>query len=369
MISNKAFILDVDNTLINTEGLKAYWFETLHSHYKIRKADYIKEYKAAKSSTGFLNIGKLSKNLHIKDNFFYETPFKKFLFKNSLIDIKKLQKVGKVIIFSLGDKKYQIIKIKGSGIEKAVGKKNIVIVQNKKSGLKKLINRIKKNGYSEISIVDDIAYILVEAQKNYPQIITIWVRYGKYKNRFPLIRSAVTFETDNFDSAANYMQRFVANIRLPKSKIKLTVLKDIDEKQIQELISFTKGDNKIKKFTHDYERFKNLKTFSTWRNRKKIIYTLINKWGRLQGIIWFSKKSFKKYKFTFAIRTYPPTRGKGLAKQFMNTTILDFRKNNKGGIWLKTEEKNSRADKLYENFGFKKISKTEGGGIVMVLPR
>jgi GNAT superfamily N-acetyltransferase len=368
MTSRKAFIIDVDNTLINTDGIKAYWFETLHSRYKIKKNIFINAYTNAKSSTGFLDIYKLGKKLNIDSNFFENTPFQKFLFGNALNNIKKLKKLGKVIIFSLGEEKYQKIKIQKSGIEKVAGKKNVIIVRNKKTGLKSLINKIKKDKFTDISIVDDVSNILTEAKKIDPQIITVWVRFGRYKNRLPLMRSAVTFEASTFTDAANYLERFVSNICLPASKIKLSILKDIDENQIHTLISYTKTDKKIKKYTHDYERFKNLKTFKTWKSRKKIIYVLINKHGKLQGIIWFGKKSLGKFQYTFAIRTYPPIRGKGLAKKFMNPAIQDFRKNNKGGIWLKTEENNLRADKLYESFGFKKIPNTGSREIIMTLP-
>lgn len=368
MTSRKAFIIDVDNTLINTDAIKIYWFETLQTRYKIKKNTFTRAYNNAKSSTGFLDTDKLGKKLGIDINFFKNTPFQKFIFENTHDNIKKIKKLGKVIIFSLGEKKYQEIKIEKSGIEKAVGAKNVIIVQDKKTGLKTLINKIKKGKFTDISIVDDVSNVLTEAKKIDPQIITVWVRFGKYRNRLPLIRSAITFEAENFTDATNYLERFVSNIALPASKIKLSILKNIDENQIHSLILYTKTDNKIKKYTHDRERFKNFKTFKAWKSRKKIIYTLINKHGKLLGIIWFGKKSLRKFQYTFAIRTYPPIRGKGLAKKFMYSVIQDFRKANKGGIWLKTEENNLRADKLYENFGFKRIAKNDEHEIVMMLP-
>jgi len=363
----RVFVIDVDNTLLNTDGIKAYWIETLHTRYKISKNDFTKAYNSSKNPTGFPNITKIARSLHVEKDFFYKTPFKKYVFENALANIKRLKKIGKVIVFSLGEREYQATKIKESGIEKATRKNNIIIVQDKKQGLKNLIALIKKEGFSNINIINDVSSALVEANKIDPRIVTIWVRFGKYKNKLPLIRSAVTFETDTFAVATEYLTRLISNICLPGSNIKLSVLKDINENQAHDLITYTKKDKRIKKYTHDSQRFRSLKTFSTWKLRNKTIYSLVNKRGKLQGIIWFDKKSFRKILFTFAIRIYPPVRGKGIARKFMRLVIKDFGKTHKNRVlWLITDKNNLPANNLYQDFGFKKISETEKE-IVMAL--
>ena len=132
----KAFILDVDNTLLNTDAIKVFWTETLKQKYKIKKVDFINAYKKSKVSAGYIDYDKLSGLIGVDRSFFHETPFKRFLFPNTIKAIQKLKKLGVVYIFSLGDPFYQKEKITKSGIEKTVGKNRVIITQNKKLGLR-----------------------------------------------------------------------------------------------------------------------------------------------------------------------------------------------------------------------------------------
>ena len=148
--------------------------------------------------------------------------------------------------------------------------------------------------------------------------------------------------------------------------MRLSILKGITVNQRRELISNTKRDPEIKINTHDLDRFKSLNTLASWEKRKKIIYTLVDSQLRLRGIIWFGKKSMpkgtgnklrsKKSTYTFAIRIYPPFRGKGLAKKFMKAAIKDFIFSNRGAknstLWLETIKGNEIAKNLYGKFGF-----------------
>ena len=207
-------------------------------------------------------------------------------------------------------------------------------------------------------VVSTRANNLVEALRKSSQIVTVWVRTGKFKDRLPLIRSAITYETKSAVDAKDYVKRFVAAFCPPKSHIKLSILRGISKNQITQLLSYTKRDNQIKKYTHDSERFKNTKTFTTWKKRKKTIYTLIGRKGKLLGIIWFSEKHFKNYKNTLAIRLYPPARGKGGSKKFLGLVYKDFRKRHKNSnLWLRTFKENSIATRLYHDFGFRTVSR------------
>ena len=205
-------------------------------------------------------------------------------------------------------------------------------------------------------VVSTRANNLVEALRKSSQIVTVWVRTGKFKDRLPLIRSAITYETKSAVDAKDYVKRFVAAFCPPKSHIKLSILRGISKNQITQLLSYTKRDFQIKQYTHDSERFKNTKTFAAWKRRKKTIYTLISRKGKLLGIIWFSRKHFKNYKNTLAIRLYPPVRGMGLSKKFLGEVYTDFRKRHKNSrLWLRTSKDNPRALKLYHDFGFRTI--------------
>ena len=211
-----------------------------------------------------------------------------------------------------------------------------------------------------VFVVSTRSEALTEALKKSPQAITIWIRSGKYKNRFPIVRSSVAYEAKSAVDAKKYLKRFITTFCPPKSHIKLSILKEISKDQIVQLITLTKKDSRINKFTHDLERFKNSKTFTTWKKRKKTIYTLTGRSGRLLGIIWFSQKHFKNYKYTLAIRVYPPLRGKGISKKFLYLVYKDFQKRHKNlHLWLRTSTGNSRAIKLYKSFGFKTVSQDD----------
>ena len=208
---------------------------------------------------------------------------------------------------------------------------------------------------------------LTEALKESPQTVTVWVRSGKFKNRFPLIRSTITYEAKSNADAKEYTKKFVATLPIPKTHIRLSVLKGITKHQIVQLLAYTKKDKLIKTFTHDVDRFKSKRTFTSWRNRRKIIYTLIDRKGKLLGIIWFDKKQFKNYKYTFAIRVYPPVRGKKIARHFLATAYGNFKIRRKNpNLWLRTVKENAKALKLYRHFGFKVTSEDSKNNEVLM---
>lgn len=357
MIFKRAYIIDVDNTLIDTEGIKSLW----KNHFKLK---FITAYNISKKD-GILDIETLAKNLSTDPAFFYNTPFKKYLFKYSINALSRLKKNGRVIVLSLGDKIYQPLKIKNSGIEKVIGKSKVFIVQNKNQGINRILTKLQNEGVTEYAMVDDVAANFERAIKVFPRMINVWIRYGKYKNKFPLIKNIVTQEVSTILEASEYLTRLITVIKVPNTGIKLSVLKGLSKEQVKQLLIITKIDRKIAKFTHDLERFKNIKSISTWKNRGKTIYTLIDKNGKLRGIIWFSKKAYGKYKYTFAIRVYKPIRGKGVAKKFMKVVFDDFLSKNKTGIWLKTDEDNKVAISLYSSFGFKSEGSPTNGSRLM----
>ncbi len=355
----RVFIVDVDNTLIDTESIKADW----KKHFG---KDFSELYEKSKLSSGLLNIAKLARLLGVDKKFFYDTPFKKYFFPESLTSIRRLKKMGKVIVYSLGDKSYQPTKIKKSGIETLVGKKNVIISSDKKNGLTKLIRKLKRKGYRNIIIIDDKAEILEEAFRIDPQITTVWLRYGKYKDISPKIENSITFEGDSLEKVSSFLQLF----------FELSIKRNISNRQVKQLIEYTNEDNEVKKYTHDLERFENKDSYSLWAKTEKALYTLVDKKGNLFGLIWFRPKKvphLKNYPFTFAIRIYGRARGKGLAKKFMEAAFDDFmeskiykRFKNKG-VWLETSADNIPAYKLYGHFGFKQITKPdEENKILMV---
>ena len=152
------------------------------------------------------------------------------------------------------------------------------------------------------------------------------------------------------------------------------VKRGISDKQVKELINYSKKDSLVKKFTSDTKRFKDLSSYEAWRTNGKSIYTLTNREGDLLGIIWFSKKSsgFLHYPFTFGIRTYGGARGKGLARNFMQSSFEAFTRSKtytssrEKGVWLEVTPENVHAIKLYADFGFKEAGNSQKGKIIML---
>lgn len=358
MISPKrVYIVDFDNTILDIEKLSA----NITSKFPGKKV-FLQEYEKAKKISGHFNPQNLPEKYR---NYFLNAPFSKYLFPNAIDNIKRIKKLGRVIIFSYGDPDYQNLKIKLSGVETVVGSENVVIVQNKKDGVEKLIRKLKKE-FREITIIDDVSEVLEKAFEKFPQVITVWIRYGKYKKKVPLMRNAVTAEVKSFEEATGFAERFVATITFPKSHIKFPILKEINKDQISDVISLTKKDKKISEYTHDNERFKNRKSFSSWKSRGKIIYTLTARTGKLLGLIWFAKKSYANISYTFAIRTYKPVRGKGLSYKFMSTVFENFFEvYKKQSLWLSFNKNNAVAEHLYRKFGFK-FDKNKGSEAYMI---
>ena len=351
-ISKRSYIVDLDNTILDTDAIKSYWTEELKKRYKIKKSRFLEAYQDSKKISGVVDVCVLSKLLGISEKFFFDTKFQKFLFKNSLQNLQILKTSGTVIIFSLGNKQFQQTKVKECGIEQVVGEKNIVIVNDKTYGIKELLKKL----HGQVVMIDDASEILEEATRIRPDIITIWVRYGRYKNRLPIIRSSITIEVGSFDEGVSTIEKLISTVSPPESHIKFPVYKGITRSQIKDLIWFTKNDKKILAFTHDDKRFKNIKSFSSWLRRGKTIYTLTNRSGKLVGVVWFAKKKFKNISYTFAIRIYRPMRGKGLSNKFMKVTFGNFMPVAKyPNVWLSLQANNNPAYKTYKKFGFEEF--------------
>lgn len=220
-----------------------------------------------------------------------------------------------------------------------------------------------------VFVTDTSAEKLVNLFRKNPNIITIWKKTSKKKNKEPVLKSAICFEAKSNIEALYFSKNFVNTISPFKSHDKYSILKGITKDQIKQLITYTKSDPEIKKFTRDKERFKNVRSFTAWKSRHKTIYVLVNRKGRLLGIIWFARQKYQKYPYTVAIRIYKSARGKKLSLKFMQHAYNDFRINHKKlKVWLRTDGKNIRAIKLYKKFGFKKFTKEMlSGDLIMVV--
>lgn len=138
---------------------------------------------------------------------------------------------------------------------------------------------------------------------------------------------------------------------------------------------FSQTDPEVIKFTTDSNRFRSLRAFQEWENKgDRFVYTLTDFGNNLHGIIWLARAAIPlesvddtaiplAHPYTFAIRIYGDTRGKGLALPFMRDTISYFSRDKlpEGalGIWLRVNSDNDVAKRMYAKYGFKDVTKPE----------
>jgi len=165
---------------------------------------------------------------------------------------------------------------------------------------------------------------LTGALKKSPQAVTVWIRSGKYKDKMPIIRSAIVYEAKSKADATDYTKRFISVLPVPKSHTKLSVLKGISGNQIFQVLSYTKKDRAIRTQTHDFDCFKTKKTFLSWKSIVKVIYTLVGRTGKLQGIAWFNKKRPKGNIEKPTVRIYSPAGKKVSDKKFLEVVRKNY---------------------------------------------
>lgn len=141
------------------------------------------------------------------------------------------------------------------------------------------------------------------------------------------------------------------------------IKKGLSEKQISQLINFSVSDDGLK-YTSDAKRFQDRESFDEFSKDIIAYYTLSDDEENLVGIIWFHDldlSSDKNYGISFAIRLYGEARGKGLAKEFAEKVIEDFKNSDEfknhphPKIWLAVSPENEKAVSLYRNLGFKDL--------------
>lgn len=165
----------------------------------------------------------------------------------------------------------------------------------------------------------------------------------------------------------------------------LTVNEGISQNQIQQLIAYANTDEKVRKFSSDPKRFKDVAAFEEWLKKGRTIYTMTDASGELLGIIWYGPEGLPQKKFirevenpehygtTFAIRVYDKARGKHLARKFMAAAQTAFENspayklNQAPGVWLETFAENSAAVTSYEAFGYERITDPDDHGRILMI--
>lgn len=186
------FLVDVDNTLLDNDSVKANLDHHLRAVLKSDLAQHFWDiYEQVRKENGVVDIpAALTKfreqtpitemdeytYQHIR-SLFEHYPFDKALYPDALETIEHLKTLGQVVIVSDGDLCFQAEKIFNSSLATAVGGK-VLLYTHKQEHLDEIMQRYPADHYV---IIDDKPNILADTKKVLgPKITTVFVKQGKY---------------------------------------------------------------------------------------------------------------------------------------------------------------------------------------------
>jgi FMN phosphatase YigB (HAD superfamily) len=187
-VQSVAFLLDVDNTLLNNDEVARDLRGHLENTFGIDRAgNYWRLFEELRSELGYADyLGALQRyRLEHPDEprilqmsaFLIDYPFKNRLYPGALDAIEQIKRQGPAIILSDGDAVFQPRKIQRSGLWPAVDG-NVLIYVHKEQMLDDVERRYPAERYV---MVDDKLRILA-AMKNVwgSRLTTVWVVQGHY---------------------------------------------------------------------------------------------------------------------------------------------------------------------------------------------
>jgi phosphoglycolate phosphatase-like HAD superfamily hydrolase len=182
------FLLDVDNTLLDNDALKAEIGARIEALVGRELAEHFWElYEEVRGEKDYVDYpetvsrfigqyGAAAEGDQLQA-IFDSLPFSRFLYPGVLETLQHLWILGTVTILSDGDPLFQPQKIKKSGLEEAV-KGNVMIFVHKEMQLSDVFARYPATHYV---IVDDKARILSMLEANAPATFTtVFVLQGHY---------------------------------------------------------------------------------------------------------------------------------------------------------------------------------------------
>ena len=184
------FLLDIDNTLVNNDGVVADLMKHLERDVGVEQQErYWEFFEQLRNELGYADyLGALQRyrvayprDFKILDASMYlvDYPFANRLFPNSLDAIEHARKMGKAIILSDGDVVFQPHKIYRSGIYDAIDGEVLIYI-HKETELDDVAQRYPADHYV---LVDDKVRILTEVKRQWgTRVTTVFPRQGHYAN-------------------------------------------------------------------------------------------------------------------------------------------------------------------------------------------
>lgn len=187
-------LIDLDNTLLNTDILKKDFIDLLYNQLtktfgidqeksNIAKI-YQREYEAVRETQGFVDIPMISQNIasslsiqnpETVESVFLTSPFKKYLFPESTELVEFLRRWSRLVLFADGDMIYEPVKVSTLDFQSYY---HDLYVAEKKSDLFFDIDKIYKS--SSMLYIDDQVRNLEYMKEFRSDTQTIWIRQGAY---------------------------------------------------------------------------------------------------------------------------------------------------------------------------------------------
>jgi FMN phosphatase YigB (HAD superfamily) len=195
--SNVAFLLDVDNTLLDNDQITGDLRNHLVQQVGHERADsYWTCFEKIRAELGYADyLGALQRyriafprDPHVLtvSHFLLSYPFADRLFPQALEVIQHLKQWGKVVIVSDGDVVFQPLKIERSGIRKAVDG-HVLIYIHKEKETEDVQQRYPADRYV---MFDDKLHVLGAMKKCCPRVTTVFIRQGHYAHDKEILESA-----------------------------------------------------------------------------------------------------------------------------------------------------------------------------------
>jgi FMN phosphatase YigB (HAD superfamily) len=186
--SRVVFLLDIDNTLIDNDGIVADLGRHLETRFgKGRRDNYFAIFEQLRSELGYADYLGALQRYRLQDehdprmlemsSFLVDYPFTERLFPDALDVIAHLHRWGPVVILSDGDAVFQPRKADRSGLWKAVESRVLIYVHKEKE----LDDVVKRYPAEQYVLVDDKLRILTAVKRQWGErVTTVFVRQGHY---------------------------------------------------------------------------------------------------------------------------------------------------------------------------------------------